>query len=198
MAISNPQDVVNNLQSTEAQPVDVSGNHDVTTAPHGINENNTSSLTTTNTENISPSEINGSLKQVPNADVSATKSDVEEISHQHAELEPVEHVTSNDIAKAETSQASIENQEIEASEIGSVKSAGFDGSLGSDTDTNKIESSGNGKDIVPRYSAKKPAGFKPVSVTKSFLAKAGTAVLPLKAVGDKGIYNKVLQVCEWC
>lgn len=183
--------MVNNLQSMEAQPVDVSGNHDAITAPHGINENNTSALTTTNTENIIPSENNASLIQGPSADVSLTKPYVDEIPVSHAELEPVEHTTSNENTKAEINQASTENQESEAYEIGSVKSAGFDGSLGSDTDTNKIDNSGNGKDTVPRYSAKKPAGFKPVSVTKSFLAKAGTALLPLKAVGDKGMQSHV-------
>jgi hypothetical protein len=77
-------------------------------------------------------------------------------------------------------------------ESGSVLSAGLDGSAGSDTDTSKAEISGNsgkdseGRDAIPKYAAKKSASFKPVSVTKSFLAKAGSTTVPTKIAGEKG------------
>jgi hypothetical protein len=75
-------------------------------------------------------------------------------------------------------------------EDGSVKSVGMEGSAGSDTDASKTDLGNTAsKDLegqVPRYSAKKLASFKPVSVTKSFLAKAGSASTPAKAGSDKG------------
>lgn len=91
----------------------------------------------------------------------------------------------------------IETQEADPYENGSVKSAGIDGSIGSDTDMNKAEAGENlGKDTegaVPRYTVKKASSFKPVSVTKTFLMKAGsTSVLPKSAI-DKGLAESFLQ-----
>jgi hypothetical protein len=52
------------------------------------------------------------------------------------------------------------------------------------TDQAEVDGKEGGQ-TVRRYSVKKSASFKPVSVTKNFLAKAGTAT-PVKALGDKG------------
>lgn len=75
----------------------------------------------------------------------------------------------------------------------SIQPALMEHSAESDTDTSKQdagESMGkdlDGQDSVPRYVVKKSASFKPVSVTKSFLAKAGTVVAPMVKTGnDKG------------
>ena len=73
-----------------------------------------------------------------------------------------------------------------------------DGSIGSDTDTaGPPQSEATGKDEadikhhVRSNSVKKPATFKAVSVTKNFLAKAGTpAASAAKTNGDNG--NTVL------
>ena len=84
---------------------------------------------------------------------------------------------------------SSQSRDVEINENGSVKSAGVDGSVGSDTDTSKHETMGkdaDGRDQIPRYSVKKAVGFKPVSVTKNFLAKAGSVSTLVKASGDKG------------
>lgn len=70
-----------------------------------------------------------------------------------------------------------------------------DGSVGSNTETSKaFDPDDAGKDApeTPHHarsnSIKKPATFKAVSVTKSFLAQAGTATAPnAKVNGEKGI-----------
>ena len=86
-----------------------------------------------------------------------------------------------------------DSMDAEGFEAGSVRSAGIDGSMGSDTDTSKAEAlggvtkEGENRDAVPRYTVKKSASFKPVSVTKSFLAKAGSTVAPIKTTGEKGL-----------
>jgi hypothetical protein len=87
-----------------------------------------------------------------------------------------------------------EGQEFEARE-GSIRSVGVDGSVGSDTEINRTDNpDGNGKDLEDGLehtrpnAIKKAASFKPVSVTKNFLAKAGTATTPvLKAGTEKGM-----------
>ena len=88
--------------------------------------------------------------------------------------------------------------EQESHENGSVRSGGLEGSAGSDTDMSKAEAAGDGKDVeggdpIPRYTVKKTSSFKPVSVTKSFLMKAGSTGGP-KAGSDKGLVkSSVLQ-----
>ena len=85
-----------------------------------------------------------------------------------------------------------ESRDIEVNENGSFRSTGVDGSTDSDTETSKlegIEAAGkdiDGRDQIPRYSVKKVAGFKPVSVTKNFLAKAGSVSTTVKSSSDKG------------
>lgn len=69
-------------------------------------------------------------------------------------------------------------------------STGVDGSSAPDTENSKSEAietvakdaDGQG----PRYAVRKSASFKPVSVTKNFLAKAGSTSTPLKTSADKG------------
>ncbi|MCJ1360033.1 MAG: hypothetical protein MMC33_010036 [Icmadophila ericetorum] len=87
------------------------------------------------------------------------------------------------------------SQDLEGTEEGSVRSIGVDvdGSVESDTDTSKIDTAdGARKDAAENMesnrtsSMKKPASFKPVSVTKNFLAKASTASTPTSKTMDKG------------
>ena len=80
----------------------------------------------------------------------------------------------------------VELREIDVAENASTRSAGIDGSHGSDTDYTKNEGVGSTeKDAVPRHSVKKSATFKPVSVTKNLLAKTGTVATPTKPNSDK-------------
>lgn len=91
--------------------------------------------------------------------------------------------------------SSIENDhERETAEVSAEQTA-IDGSVGSDTDTSRplISDAANkdpseGPHHARSNSVKKPATFKAVSVTKNFLAKAGTTVAPaVKGAGDNGI-----------
>ena len=78
----------------------------------------------------------------------------------------------------------------------------FDGSVGSDTDTGgPLQSESTSKDEsdtkhhARSNSVKKPATFKAVSVTKNFLAKAGTPTASAaKTNGDNG--NNILYDCR--
>ena len=87
-----------------------------------------------------------------------------------------------------------ENPELDPTEDGTAQNAGLDSSVGSDTDTSKAEAAdligkdnADGKHHVRSGSVKKPTTFKAVSVTKNFLAKAGTgSTIASKAGGDKG------------
>ena len=71
-----------------------------------------------------------------------------------------------------------------------------DGSGGSDTDTSKGDSSESHRDGGAKHSRSasitKPISFKPVSVTKNFLAKTSTAAPTLRG-GDKGIGRAVVR-----
>lgn len=87
-----------------------------------------------------------------------------------------------------------ESQGHETTENDSAKGAGADESIGSDTDTSRVDLSDvtskdleDGQEQIRPNALKKSATFKPVSVTKSFLAKAGTASTPTaKSAADKG------------
>ena len=80
-----------------------------------------------------------------------------------------------------------EPREVDIGESASVRGAGIDGSVGSDTDTSKNEAAGiAGKDPDPKYSVKKSATFKPVSVTKNLLAKTSSVSTPTKVNAEKG------------
>lgn len=87
-----------------------------------------------------------------------------------------------------------EHPELDTTEEGTSQNAGLDGSVGSDTDTSKAEPAdptgkinADGKHHARSGSVKKPTTFKAVSVTKNFLAKAGTgSTSASKAGGDKG------------
>lgn len=92
-------------------------------------------------------------------------------------------------------------QDPEGTEEGSVRSAGVDGSVESDTDTSKIDpADGARKDTAENVelsrtsSMKKPASFKPVSVTKSFLAKASTTSTPTSKTMDKGKFTRLCEI----
>ena len=96
--------------------------------------------------------------------------------------------------------SSIENDhERESAEV-PAEQTGVDTDAGSDTDAGKplISDAGN-KDVsegphdARSNSVKKPITFKAVSVTKNFLAKAGTVPVPAnKGNGDKGKINSRL------
>ena len=77
-----------------------------------------------------------------------------------------------------------------------------DGSVGSDTDTGGplktdflIKDEPDVQHNARSNSVKKPTTFKAVSVTKNFLAKAGTTNAPnIKVNGDSGIANPKLKM----
>ncbi|MCJ1404867.1 hypothetical protein MMC11_008093 [Xylographa trunciseda] len=116
-------------------------------------------------------------------------------------LEAANTLTVNDSEPAHPTEStevhtSVHQNELQSAEIvedDSAKGLGVDGSGGSDTDTSRVDiSDAAGKDLedgqeqVRPNALKKSATFKPVSVTKSFLAKAGTATTPTaKLGGDK-------------
>lgn len=88
----------------------------------------------------------------------------------------------------------IEPPESEATDNDSARGTGIEGSIGSDTEFSKVDIAdatgkelGDGQEQTRPNAVKKSATFKPVSVTKNFLAKAGTATTPAaKASTDKG------------
>lgn len=104
--------------------------------------------------------------------------------------------------------SSIENDhERETAEVSADQTAIVDGSVGSDTETSRtFISDAAGKDPTegtPHHArsnsiAKKPSTFKAVSVTKNFLAKAGTPAAPaVKGNADDGIiYDKHRSMCD--
>ena len=74
-----------------------------------------------------------------------------------------------------------------------AEQTGVEGDAGSDTDTGRTLTSdiatqdvSDGQHHARSNSIKKPITFKAVSVTKNFLAKAGTPTPPNKGNGDKG------------
>lgn len=89
--------------------------------------------------------------------------------------------------------SSVENDLERETAEASAEHPVADGSVGSDTETTKtLTSEDAGKDVyeAPHHarsnSVKKPTSFKAVSVTKNFLAKAGTVTTPnAKINGDK-------------
>lgn len=92
--------------------------------------------------------------------------------------------------------SSIEHDhERETAEASADQTAIADGSVGSDTETSKIfitdpaikDPSEGPYHARSNSIAKKPSTFKAVSVTKNFLAKAGTTAAPaVKGTGDNG------------
>lgn len=93
--------------------------------------------------------------------------------------------------------SSIENDhERETAEV-PAEQTGVDTDAGSDIDAGKASTSESGnKDVsegshhARSNSVKKPITFKAVSVTKNFLAKAGTVpISSSKGNGDKGALN---------
>ena len=91
--------------------------------------------------------------------------------------------------------SSIDNEFERANAEAPAEHTLADGSVGSDTETAKsLIADDAGRDTpetshhVRSNSIKKPTSFKAVSVTKNFLAKAGTASTPnVKVNGDKGM-----------
>ena len=85
----------------------------------------------------------------------------------------------------------VNNTQDDVFETGSIRSGGVDGSIESDAEATKAEQRDGGnesQDAIPRYTVKKTSSFKPVSVTRNFLMKAGsTAGLPPKTSIDKGL-----------
>ncbi|KAL8950642.1 MAG: hypothetical protein Q9222_003326 [Ikaeria aurantiellina] len=98
--------------------------------------------------------------------------------------------------------SSTENDHERETAEGSAEQTAVDGSVGSDTETSKhLISDPASKDHTenPHHarsnSVKKPATFKAVSVTKNFLAKAGTTTAPaVKGPGDNGVEPSTIPV----
>ena len=84
---------------------------------------------------------------------------------------------------------SSEYQESDVVEDGSVKSAGLDVDVNGRAESGNTGKDGESQDDgVPKYSVKKASSFKPVSVTKTFLMKAGSAAALPKSGIDKGLF----------
>ena len=87
-----------------------------------------------------------------------------------------------------------ETQDFDNVEEDSARGVAVDGSAGSDTDTSRVDTTevggkelGDGQEQTRPNAMKKSTTFKPVSVTKNFLAKAGTTTTPTtKQSTDKG------------
>lgn len=100
--------------------------------------------------------------------------------------------------------SSTENEIERETAEGPAEHTLADGSVGSDTETAKpLISDDAAKETIesPHHvrsnSIKKPTSFKAVSVTKNFLAKAGTASNPnAKINGDKGVKDPTLMY-QW-
>ncbi len=90
--------------------------------------------------------------------------------------------------------SSIDHVHEQETAEGPAEQITVDGSAGSDTDTGgplKSDTASKGESDVPHHarsnSVKKPTTFKAVSVTKNFLAKAGTPTVPTpKTNGENG------------
>ena len=96
--------------------------------------------------------------------------------------QPHESVNSNVNGALDTPEL----REVDLAENASTRSAGVEGSLGSDTDTSKTDNPAtSGKDTIPRYSVRKST-FKPVSVTKNLLARTSSISTPTKTSGEQG------------
>lgn len=88
----------------------------------------------------------------------------------------------------------VEPHDSEVTDNDSARGTGVEGSVGSDTEFSKVDVAdatgkeiGDGQEQTRPNAVKKSTTFKPVSVTKNFLAKAGTATAPTtKASTDKG------------
>lgn len=98
--------------------------------------------------------------------------------------------------------SSIEHDhERETAEVSADQTA-IDCSVGSDTDTTKPQNTKDtpeGPHHVRSNSVKKPATFKAVSVTKNFLAKAGTTTAPaVKGPGENGIADSPYRLSNAC
>lgn len=95
--------------------------------------------------------------------------------------------------------SSIENDNDRETAEASAEHPVADGNIDYDTESTKpldVEDSAKDVSEAPHHarsnSVKKPTSFKAVSVTKNFLAKAGTTATPnAKVNGDKSAYGPV-------
>ncbi|KAA6409274.1 MAG: hypothetical protein FRX48_06827 [Lasallia pustulata] len=197
MAEQSPRDVVNQAQSVgDPAPTDVSAN---TTTDSATSAAAAATPAPTKTETSSDSTPRDSTAVEENS--GSVNSGVESsttpegLAHEiDADGDTTASATS---PKVNGVNYTSENPELDPTEDGTAQNAGLDSSVGSDTDTSKAEAAdligkdnADGKHHVRSGSAKKPTTFKAVSVTKNFLAKAGTgSTTASKAGGDKVALN---------
>ncbi|MCJ1287734.1 hypothetical protein MMC26_007086 [Xylographa opegraphella] len=195
MAEKNPQDVVKQEQSVDdpsstdvsaTQTTDsaaraapeVSAKSHVDTIPTSSNPNTTENLKYHDHSLLATKET--VLSEGPEAATTLTVNDLESA-----------HLAQQ--SEVETNAQRAELQSTEFTEDYSIKGTGIDGSGGSDTDTSRVDINDavskeleDGQEQIRPNALKKSATFKPVSVTKSFLAKAGTVTnATAKLGGDK-------------
>lgn len=122
--------------------------------------------------------------------------------HTHLVLSQLKYQTNLQPLHSTLRMSSIDDgHERETAEV-PAEQAGVDGSAGSDTETTRTlvsdtpdKDAPDDKHHARSNSVKKPTTFKAVSVTKNFLAKAGTTSTPAAKVnGDKGIPS--IDSCE--
>ncbi|MCJ1318916.1 hypothetical protein MMC15_004248 [Xylographa vitiligo] len=195
MAEQNPQDVVKQEQSVDdPSSTDVSATQTTDSAARAAPEVSakshidtipiSSNLNTTEHIQYHGHSVIASKETVlPKDPEAATTSTVNDLESAHL----------NQLTEVETSAHQSELQSAEVAEDYSTKGTGVDGSGGSDTDTTRFDvidalskDFEDGQEQIRPNALKKSATFKPVSVTKSFLAKAGTVTNPTaKLGGDK-------------
>jgi hypothetical protein len=201
MAEHSPQDAVNQAQSADAlASSDVSASPNTSSsaldaASSKVPSKNISSSTAANdvlNNDNSPNNQNdrrpASTSPLPSAKVSPFRSRAVFTMADPLEFQNMAEATVlpplvNGVASDPQEPEFREDISLQGT-IGEGSGTGSDAEM-RDSDVAEAMGKGDGRDKIRRYSVKKPASFKPVSVTKSFLAKTGTST-PAKASGDKG------------
>ena len=190
MASSSTENVVNSSQSVgEPSPIDV-------------HANNTSAASAANgetLEQLSQSHLAGHQQENANRD-SGNQSTVEgrndglvpDMERSHANSPLVNGISTPGRIASKSKDSTLDSAHDTSGlgDNGLVLDSNLDQSVGSDTDTSRADSVEHMRDAQNRdnksASTKKLTSFKPVSVTKNFLAK--TAIVPAAAkVGEKGM-----------
>ncbi|MCJ1477699.1 hypothetical protein MMC13_006372 [Lambiella insularis] len=198
MAEQIPQDVVKQEQSVDdPSSADVSAtkttDHTARAVPETSTESHVDENSASSNSNL-PEQLEHSINQP-----SATEGMSDHVNEGSSTI--TDAPTMNDCGTPQPIHISEENpvasdresQGNEVIETYSAKGPGVDESISSDTDTSRVDiNDSTSKDLedsqeqIRPNALKKSTTFKPVSVTKSFLAKAGTALTPTaKSPGDK-------------
>ncbi|MCJ1249822.1 hypothetical protein MMC30_007048 [Trapelia coarctata] len=197
MAEQISQDVVKQEQSVDGPPsTDVSATKPTNTPARAAPENRSDYLTNENDPTSSSSQPADSSKYQESKVVDTIQSsfapEPRAVTVDSTVNDPDTGLVPQD-GTANDTLNNIEPQESEATDNDSTRGTGVEGSIGSDSEFSKVDIAdatgkelGDGQEQTRPNAVKKSTTFKPVSVTKNFLAKAGTATTPAtKASTDK-------------